>query len=186
MLIARYRHRLPADYDMKRIRDRVAERAPAWDAIPGLVFKAVTIEEQARAGAANAYSSLYLWQDARAAAAFLAAPAFRAVVDSFGRPRVETWLPAAVDFGPATTALFLSEETRLVAPEEDLASLSEAERSRGRAIAGETGILGTLAGLDPEVWRLTRFTLRSEPLAGTPAVAIAHLAHPGLAAARGH
>ncbi|MEG9527243.1 MAG: DUF4865 family protein [Hyphomicrobiales bacterium] len=186
MLIARYRHRLPADYDMNRIRARVAERAPAWDVMPGLVLKAVTIEERGRGAATNAYSSLYLWQDAGAAAAFLAAPAFRAVVDSFGRPRVETWLPSAVDFGPAATARFLSEESRLVAPEEDLATLSETERTRGRAIAGEPGILGTLAGLDPEGWRLTRFTLRSEPAAGTPAVAIAHLARPGLAAARGH
>jgi hypothetical protein len=186
MLIARYRHRLPADYDVDRIRHRVAERAPAWAAIPGLVFKAVTLEERGRGAATNAYSSLYLWQDARAAAAFLAAPAFRAVVDSFGRPRVETWLPAAVDFGPAATARCVSEETRLVAPEEDLAGLSETERARGRAIAGEPGIFGTLAGLDPEGWRLTRFILRSEPAAGTPAVAIAHLARPGLAPARGH
>ncbi len=41
MLIARYRHRLPADYDMDRIRDRIAARRPAWDDAPGLVFKAV-------------------------------------------------------------------------------------------------------------------------------------------------
>ena len=54
MLVARYRHRLPADYPMDRIRARVAERAPAWDAIPGLIFKAVTVEERARGAAANA------------------------------------------------------------------------------------------------------------------------------------
>lgn len=185
MLIARYRHRLPADYDMNRIRDRVAERASAWDALPGLVFKAVTIEDLGRGAGANAYSSLYLWQDAGAAAAYLAAPTFRAVVDSFGRPRVETWLSAAAEFGPDATARFLSEETRLLGPEEDLASLSARERARGRAIVGEPGVLGTLAGLDPGGWRLTRFILRSEPAAATPAVAVAHLARPGLAAARG-
>ncbi|MGT2485866.1 DUF4865 family protein [Methylobacterium oryzae CBMB20] len=57
MLIARYRHRLPADYAMDRIRARVAARAPAWDAVPGLVFKALTIEDRARGAADNAYSS---------------------------------------------------------------------------------------------------------------------------------
>jgi hypothetical protein len=183
MLITRYRHRLPADYAMDRIRARVAERAPAWDAIPGLVFKAVTIEERSRGAATNAYSSLYLWRDPGAAADFLASPGFRAVVESFGRPRIETWLAIAQGFGKAETARALSEETRPVAPEADLARLREGERSQGHAIAEQRDVLASVAGLDPGGWRLTRFILRAEP-AAAPGAEIAHLASPGLAAAR--
>jgi hypothetical protein len=185
MLIARYRHRLPADYAMDRIRSRVAERAPAWERLPGLIFKAVLIAEQARGAPANAYSSLYLWRDADAAAEFLAGPAFRAVVESFGRPRVETWLPNAVAFGGATSALVLAEETRLIAPQEDLATLRETEQAWGRDMAGQRDVLAAAAGLAPDGWRVTRFTLRPAPVAAAAGVEIAHLSSPGLAALRG-
>lgn len=184
MLIARYRHRLPADYPMERIRARVAERAPAWDAIAGLVFKAVTIEDRARGAAANAYSSFYLWQHAGAAANFLAGPSFRAVVESFGRPRVDIWLAFAVSFGAAATGRVVSEETRLTAPDADLGTLRAREQSRGREIAGQSGVFASLVGLDTAHWRLTRFTLRAEPAAETFGAEIAHVAGPGLAAAR--
>lgn len=185
MLIARYRHRLPADYAMDRIRQRVAARAPAWDAVPGLVFKAFAIEDRARGAAANAYSSLYLWQDAGAAADFLAGPGFRAVIEGFGRPRIETWLTVASAFGPGGSARTLAEETRLVAPAEDLTGLRDDEVSRGRDIAADRDVLATVAGLDPDGWRLTRFTLRAEPAAAASEAEIAHLAAPGLDATRG-
>ena len=184
MLIARYRHRLPADYPMDRIRARVAERASAWDAIAGLVFKAVTIEDRARGAAANAYSSLYLWQDADAAVDFLGAPGFRAVVEGFGRPRVDIWLAFAVAFGTAATGHVVSEETRPTASDADLGTLRVREQARGREIAGQSGVLASMAGLDTAQWRLTRFTLRTEPAADTAGAEIAHVAGPGLAAAR--
>ncbi|WP_457104216.1 DUF4865 family protein [Methylobacterium sp. P5_C11] len=185
MLITRYRHRLPTDYAMDGIRERVAARAAAWDAAPGLVFKAFAIEDRARGAAANAYSSLYLWRDAGAAADFLAGPGFRAVIESFGRPRIETWLAVAFAFGSSASACALSEVTRLVAPVEDLATLRDDEGQRGYDVAAESDVLATIAGLDPDGWRLTRFTLRAEPAAGMAGTEIAHLAAPGLAAARG-
>lgn len=184
MLVARYRHRLPADYPMDRIRARVAERAPAWDAIPGLIFKAVTVEERARGAAANAYSSFYLWRDAGAAADFLSGPGFQAVIDGFGRPQVETWLPFTVTLGAAATTLALSEETRQIGPDEDLARLRETEQVRGRDIAGHPGVLATLVGLDPATWRLTRFTLEADRVDAGSGTEVAHLAAPGLAALR--
>ena len=105
MLIARYRHRLPADYDMDRIRDRVAARAPAWDAVPGPRLQGCSRSRIGGAGRPRTPTarSTYGGMPARRPISW-PAPAFRAVVESFGRPRVETWLPAAVDFGPAATA----------------------------------------------------------------------------------
>lgn len=185
MLVARYRHRLPADYPMDRIRARVAERAPAWNAIPGLVFKAVTIEKRARGAAANAYSSLYLWRDAGAAAEFLIGPGFRAVIESFGRPQVETWLPFDVSLGAAATIVALSEETRQIGPDEDLGQLRKTEQVRGRDIAGHSGVLATLVGLEPATWRLTRFTLQADRADAQSGTEVVHLAAPGLAALRG-
>ena len=185
MLVTRYRHRLPADYAMDRIRARITERAPAWEAVPGLVLKAFAIADRAHGAGANAYSSLYLWNDAGAAADFLAGPGFASVVASFGRPQIETWLAFDLGFGSAETAGALFEETRLIGADEDLGGLRGTERARSRDLAGQPGILATLVGLDAAGWRLTRFTLRAAAGAAPSGAEIAHLATPGLAVARG-
>ena len=100
MILARYRHRLPADYDLGLIRARIMARGPTWDAAPGLIFKAFTLEDRSRGASENAYSSFYLWRDAGAAAAFFAGPGFAAVMQAFGRPRTDLWLPFDVQTGP--------------------------------------------------------------------------------------
>lgn len=176
MILARYRHPLPADYDMRRIRDRVAARGPLWDGAPGLVFKAFTIEDRANGAAANAYSSLYLWRDPAAAADFLAGPAFAAVIETFGRPRTDVWLPFAIFSGPATGGRSLAIDERGLPPEADLAAERRAEMEQGAALAAEADVFAVVSGLDPTGWRLVRFVLRAAPGDGAE---IAHLAAPG-------
>ena len=187
MLLAHYRHRLPADYDLTRIRERIAARGPSWDAAPGLIFKAFTLGDRHEGAATTAYSSLYLWRDPAAAADFLAGPGFASVVATFGRPRIETWLPLAVDPGPAATATALVRADRLLPEGVDLGAERHAEIGSSRRRASASGVLATIVGLDPADWRLTRFTL------GAPAPlqdgdracgTIVHLAGPGLDALR--
>lgn len=181
MILTRYRHRLPADYDMTQVRARIAARGPLWNAAPGLVFKAFTLEERMRGAAGNAYSSLYLWEDPGAAADFFAGDGFAAVVAAFGRPRTETWLPFDIRLGPSETARDLCIHERSLPPEVDLAAERRAEAERDADIAAAPDVLAVLSGLDPLAWRLTRFVLR----AGEPGPAeIFHLATPGLAALR--
>ncbi|MCJ2014859.1 DUF4865 family protein [Methylobacterium sp. J-076] len=183
MILARYRHRLPADYDLGRIRSRIAARGPAWDLAPGLVFKAFTLEDRRQGARENAYSSLYLWQDAGAAADFLAGPGFAAVLEAFGRPRIDLWLPFDVRIGAAGHARSLAITDHTLPPEADLGAGRREEAARGRTLCGEPDVLAVLHGLDPAGWRLTRFVLRAgEPAAG--AGEIVHLAAPGLAALR--
>ncbi|WP_279603064.1 DUF4865 family protein [Methylobacterium sp. E-046] len=125
-----------------------------------------------------------MWRDTGAAADFLGSSGFQAVVDSFGRPRIDVWLAWAVSFGTAITSRFLADETRLIATDADLESLRAREVARGREIAGQRDVLASASGLDAGTWRLTRFTLRAAPVADISAAAIAPLAAPGLAAAR--
>jgi len=182
MILTRYRHPLPADYDMARIRDRVAARGPLWDGAPGLIFKAFTIEDRASGAAANAYSSLYLWQNAPAAADFFAGPAFEAVIATFGRPRTEIWLPFVISPGRAAGASSLAIDERTLPAGADLAAERRAEVEQGAALAAEPDVLAVVSGLDPTGWRLVRFVLRAP--ATNAAAEIAHLAAPGLAALR--
>ncbi|MCJ2049947.1 DUF4865 family protein [Methylobacterium sp. J-070] len=183
MILARYRHRLPADYDMDRIRDRIAARGPLWDDAPGLVFKAFTVEDRNRGAAANAYASLYLWRDPAAAAEFFAGPAFGAVIETFGRPRTDLWLPFAVSRGPASGARSLAIAERTLPADADLAAERRAEAEQGAALSAQPDVLAVVSGLDPAGWRLVRFVLRAGmPTAGT--AEIVHLAAPGIAVLR--
>lgn len=179
MILARYRHRLPADYDLGLIRARITARGPTWDAAPGLIFKAFTLEDRSRGASENAYSSFYLWRDAGAAAAFFAGPGFAAVMQAFGRPRTDLWLPFDVQTGPSARARSLAITHRSLPPEADLDAERRADAAWGVSLRAEPDVLAVLCGLDPTSWRVTRFVLRAgEPASGDGEVL--HLASPGL------
>lgn len=178
MILMRYRHRLPADYDPRRIRDRVSARSSRWDEVPGLIFKAFTLEDRGLGAPANAYSSLYLWRDPEAATDFFTGPGFASVVESFGRPRVQTWLVFDIRFGQAVSARGLAVTERPLPEAADLAAARNEEAAEGRAASSGFDVLMSLSGLDTREWRLTRFTLTQDTTRGTE---ILHLAAPGLA-----
>jgi hypothetical protein len=175
-----YRHRLPSDAAMDGIRARIAARGPLWDAVPGLGFKAFTLEERAAGSPENAYASLYFWLDPRAAMSFLADERFRAVVEAFGRPEIDTWMPLDVRAGAAGRTGFLDRSEASVPLGTDLGDLIRSEAERNRDLAETSGVLAAVSGLDPRTWRITRFTLRAgAPASGAPS-SILHLARPGL------
>ncbi|MCJ2133465.1 DUF4865 family protein [Methylobacterium sp. J-026] len=87
---------------------------------------------QGREAAANASGSLSLWREAGAAADILAGSGFRAVVEGFGRPRIETRRVCAAAFGSSTATRGPTETTRLVGPGDDLAARSANAPRRGR------------------------------------------------------
>jgi hypothetical protein len=185
MLVARYLHRLPAGFDMYRIRQRAATAGPNWDKHPGLILKAFMMREQGQFGAAaNAYSSLYLWQDAAALGSFIAGDGFRFVTDAFGRPRIETWVPLDVRVGRAVTVRSAWREEIAVLPDVDLPTLASRERERNQTIADHTDIRASIVAFDVAAWRLARFVISAdEPRAREAAVAyeVVYLATPGSA-----
>jgi hypothetical protein len=144
MIAMQYVFTLPADYNMGRIVDRVAAKGPSFDDFPGLVFKAFLISEAGRDGASvNRYAPFYVWQSSEALSGFLGSPGFAALVASFGRPQVRTWLPlkVAAPVGPIGT-LDLVEEA--VPEGADVAALIAEDRD------------DDVIGLDPAGWRLLR------------------------------
>lgn len=186
MLAKQYLHRLPANYSMEQIRRRVSERAPLWDETPGLGFKAFLIQERSRHGAQqNAYSALYLWLQTEAALEFIVDQRFRSVIETFGRPRIETWLALDARRGRAARPLFAFREDLDIPVTADLATLRREEREKNAETAGRAEIFASVVAIDPTAWRLARFTLAEEgPRADETrrSFEIAHLAKPGLAA----
>ncbi len=186
MLVSQYLHRLPAGFDMGRIRERATTRGPDWDNHPGLMFKGFLMREHGQYGAAaNAYSSLYLWQDAAALGAFVADDWFRFVTNSFGRPRIETWVPLDVRIGAAVPVRSAWRQETAILPDTDLPTLAARERERNQVAAERAGIRASIVAFDLAAWRLARFVLSAdEPHAREDAVAyeVLYLATPGLAA----
>ena len=165
MIAMQYVFTLPADYDMGRIVERVAAKGPSFDDYPGLVFKAFLISEAGRDGAvANRYAPFYVWRSPDAMRGFLGGPGFAALVASFGRPSIRTWLPlkVAAPAGPVGT-LDLIEEA--VPEGTDIAAL----------IAGDPD--GDVVGLDPTGWRLLRVTFDAA-VASSGRFRVLHLSQP--------
>lgn len=188
MIIARYAHRLPADYDLGIIRTRAQARSSQWDAVPELYFKAFLLRERGRFGAAsNSYSSLYLWRQNEPLRDFLAASAdapsnsFTGVTASFGRPRIQTWLPLDARKGTAQEARFLYIEELDIAADADLPTVFTSETGRNRQAAAHPGAVAAVAGVDTLNWKLVRVLLAANEPVGNEAgdvFQILHLARP--------
>jgi Domain of unknown function (DUF4865) len=162
MFAMQYSHRLAADYDLEIIRERVAQRGPQWDDTQGLIFKLFALQQRNQHGATgNVYASIYLWFDSDAAVDFLMGERFQAVVNAFGRPQIETWLPLDARNGAASTARSVYRDERLIDAGVDRAALYVEESERNRSIAARADTVAVWAALDLAAWRLVRFTISS-------------------------
>ena len=184
MFAKQYSHRLPANYDLGLIRSRAAELGPLWDDAQGLIFKAFIAEERGVFGAqANLYSSVYLWSDPSAAAGFLMDERFQRVIDSFGRPDIEAWLPLDLQLGSAPRARALYREALPFDAEADRVQLLATEVQRNQAIVRQDDTVAVFLALDTAAWQLIRVTLSSsEPDRRRvgKAYEVLYLAQPGL------
>jgi len=184
MLFQTYRHRLPADYDMGIIRHRAATRGALWDDTPGLGFKAFAARERGRFGATDQlYASFYLWLDTRAAVDFLT-DRFSAVVDSFGRPAIESRVVLDAQTGPPGAVVSLYREDADVPDRGDLATFRQNEIALNRSLIKEERVLAVVTAIDVATWRMTRITLSAaapDPAHAGLAYEVLHLAKPGWA-----
>jgi hypothetical protein len=186
MLVMQYAHRLPADYDMSRIEERARGRGPLWDATPGLGFKAFAARRRSAGAADNLYTSIYVWLEPAAALTFLSDDRFGAVVSSFGRPTIETWLPvdARVAASHSGVPKIIVRSAVDVDQASEMAAVRAQEAERNTRLLGMSGALAAVSAIDLERWRLVRFSVWPHPVADEPgsvAYDILHLARPGWA-----
>lgn len=188
MIAKQYPIALPTDYDMNIIRRRVAEKGKAFDAYPGLLFKAFLISERGRGAPLNQYAPFYVWKETEALWDFVAGSGFGGIVESFGRPSILTWLPLALEIHQE----FRRDAVRS-ALREDMsipfdADLPVFRKTQGEAlksaIASDSGIALQVAAVNIEHWSMVRFTLRyDQPAAivpGAQAYEVLHLSAPGI------
>ncbi|MBL8669723.1 MAG: DUF4865 family protein [Alphaproteobacteria bacterium] len=150
-----YAIRFAPGHDMGAIRARVAARGALFDAVPGLRAKAFMLD--ARPGREE-YALVYVWESPDAMQGFLAGPLFAALVTSFGRPKIETWLVQGMSARPKVlpTPSGATLVDRAVDAGETPDSLEQAAR-RWTAQARATQM--RVALLDPRNWVERRLTL---------------------------
>jgi uncharacterized protein DUF4865 len=188
MYAKQYEITLPADYDMRIIRKRVANTAHLLDDRAGLGLKAYLIRERgvaiggADSSPVNQYAPLYLWNDTGAMARFLVGGAgFERIIASFGRAPVRHWTGLAAVAGPgrADTATTASRRLTTIPPEpgpgstapdaganggEELSARIEREIDELVALGGQAGVHTAALALDPRDWQLMRFVLWAGPV----------------------
>ena len=182
MLAMQYGFDLPATFDMRSLRERIALRGPLFDDLAGLHAKCFLVAENP--GRAHRYAPFYLWQDLHAMTDFLLSDKFQGVEASFGRPVVSTWNQLALVEG----ASIRREPTVAIQQGVDLprgmdlkAACSEAARELA-ALAEAPGLHSAFLGLDAAGWRLMSISLwnaaPADRVAGQ-AFEILHLSAPG-------
>ncbi len=155
MLAMQYTIGLAGDFDSDRVRQRVAERCELFDTMRGLTHKSFLFNYRD-----GIYAPFYIWDSHEAAREFLLDEVFKAVIETFGRPRVRIWNILSYECSdPMITPTFAVREVDAVAAEEDLAKLAEEERRAHAAIIGHPGLYSHAVALDADRWELVRYSL---------------------------
>ncbi|MFI8989818.1 DUF4865 family protein [Streptomyces antimycoticus] len=188
MLVMQYRITLPADYDMRIIRDRVEAKGPLLDDFSGLGLKAYGIRERGVDGSpVHQYVPFYLWTAPEAMNRFLWGPGFQGIVRDFGRPAVEHWQGLAFERGPAagTVPRAATRHATPVPAAADPASVVEDALARPAERARTDGVHATALGIDPRGRELIHFTLWEDcapPSEPGDRYQVLHLSAPDLSA----
>jgi len=163
MIVKQYVVTLPADYDMKIIRERVATKGTSFDTFPGLGIKAFTIREKGLFGAeSNQYAPVYCWPEVEPMWGFIAGAGFRGILESFGWTPIETWLGLAFarsgEPRDLTNLRSVVRTEQTISPGVDLAELREREIIEARSVVtNASGVLVRAVGLNPQTWSLVHF-----------------------------
>jgi hypothetical protein len=163
MIVKQYVVTLPADYDMRIIRQRVADKGARFDTFPGLGIKAFLIRERGRFDAeSNQYAPVYLWPSGEPMWGFIASDGFAGIIESFGWTPIHNWLGLAFARGDQARSLAelrsVTREEELVEPGTDLAALRKREIDTAQKTVSDTpDLLIRAVGLNPDSWSLVRF-----------------------------
>ncbi|MER5324640.1 DUF4865 family protein [Streptosporangium roseum] len=190
-----YEITLPAGYDMKIIRKRVADGGHILDDRAGLGLKAYVIRERGVDGSpVNQYAPFYLWNDTGSMAHFLVGSGgFQNIIRDFGRPAARHWTGIACHAGPARTAPPRAASRRLTPIPSDadpdgtglgLSALIEREAEELQRLSRHDGVHTAALAVDPRHWQLLRFVLWADRSApdedATERYEVLHLSAPGL------
>lgn len=164
MIAMQYSFTLPADYDMAIIDRRIRDKGPMLDDFPDLKFKAYLSARRGRDGSReNLYAPFYVWENGTGLSNFLCGDAFQALSQSFGWPRVNTWIVWNISIsGDVAQARYASRELLTTAPYSPLAGIRQRESDDAMDDVARGGALASVSAFEPTSWTRVRFRLRKD------------------------
>ncbi|MBO2454644.1 DUF4865 family protein [Actinomadura barringtoniae] len=170
MYAMQYAFKLPADYDMQGLRERVSKAMHTLDERAGLAFKAYMFRDAGVDGSpVNEYACLYLWHDTTEMSRLLLTgdDRFQNIIRFFGRPAVQHWTGIDVVTGPARGVAPIHASRRVTtlpvyADDEDGMALSRAverETEELKRLSVREGVHTAALAVDPSTWQLLRVVL---------------------------
>ncbi|WP_067272013.1 DUF4865 family protein [Mitsuaria sp. 7] len=155
MFSMQYGFDFPETFDIDAVRRRAVEIGPRFDELPGLRYKGFLVSGHTALAPAR-YSPFYVWEDVEGMQSFLASAAFQALVDKYGRPIVDQWLPLAhhqAEDAAATTPLYATQEIVAIGDVQNIGELASRAAARVRELTGHPGFHTAIAALDASTWR---------------------------------
>ncbi|MBL4666645.1 MAG: DUF4865 family protein, partial [Sneathiella sp.] len=131
-----YSVRLPSEYNLDKVYERVSLRGPMFEGCPGLAHKFYLYEKEE-----HLYAPLYIWENTQSAQDFLMNSLFGDVVQDFGRPRVHIWQILEFAYGPsALEPVTMTAEVDKVSSKESLSLLKDTETERHNQMLTQEGL----------------------------------------------
>lgn len=178
--------RFPDDTDMSRVRQWMVDEGPETDNAVGLRFKAYLVRERGvRGSQVNEYAPFFVWEDLRGLAYLLwQSDGFSRVLEHFDRPRVQAWVGAGFEWGPASkrTPNFATRRIVQFAENSDPRAERQALLAQVRELATLDNVRSAMIGIDANSWSAVLFVLWvSEPEGDWDALyTVEHFSMPGV------
>ena len=97
MQAMQYTIKLPSDYDMDIIRQRVRNTGHLMDGFDDLFFKVYLISEKSEGQLFNSYCPLYIWKNTNGMTKFIFDGYFDHILNSFGWQNIEIGITSSVE-----------------------------------------------------------------------------------------
>ncbi|MCX8641914.1 MULTISPECIES: DUF4865 family protein [unclassified Gilliamella] len=121
MQAMQYKINLPADYDMKIIKQRIMTNGHKTDGFKDLLFKAYLISEKDNDNIANSYCPLYIWRRTEGMTTFIFDGYYDNILTSFGWQNIHIGVVAQINLSDRfVQSKYMLEENFVIATQPQL------------------------------------------------------------------
>ena len=170
MQAMQYTIKLPADYDMDIIRQRVRNTGHLMDGFDDLFFKVYLISEKSEGQLFNSYCPLYIWKNTNGMTKFIFDGYFDHILNSFGWQNIEIGVTSSVEISDHfDSSKYATLEVIDIEVSESLKSFTIYEQM-------QTNESGKVVIFNPDKWKKCIFTFyTNKPDTQLPTFEILHI-----------
>lgn len=149
-----YEIKLPSDYDMRLIKERVEKNGDKTDGINDLLIKAYLIKQCNETIVTNVYAPLYIWETSEGMTNFIFNRYYDNILTSFGWQHINIGIPFLVNIkNNVKRSKFAIEECLDIKPTLSLTNLE----INSKFICFDN-VLAEIIIYNPEKWKFVKFS----------------------------